>query len=290
MPPGAKNLGDNRFAMLAESPQPKRKKPQKISDVFPSLPPTKQDDPKFIVLKSENSSNTPLSKISCFRVHNAILTISKDINKISELRDGSLLLLVKNKHVAEKFIRIKTLPGIGEVSANYHQNLNAVKGTIYAPFLIDVPDEEIIEGLSSYNVTSVYKFKRNVEGVEKHTGVILLTFDSYCLPTNISIAWRMTSVRPYIPNPMRCKTCQKLGHTTKYCKSVPICVTCSLPLHGSERCKRVMCANCLADHPSSSNICPSFQQGKEILKIKTLSKCSMREAIKNTKTTKFHLH
>ncbi|XP_049302962.1 keratin, type I cytoskeletal 9-like [Bactrocera dorsalis] len=125
-------FGDNRFAALSQGLQPKRKKSyQKLQDAFPDLPPIKSDDPKYIVIKSDENT-TPLSKVYCFRVYNALLTVSKDINKISELRDGSLLLLVKNKQVAEKFIKTKSL------SASYHQHLNCNKGTIFAPFLNDV--------------------------------------------------------------------------------------------------------------------------------------------------------
>ncbi|XP_049317011.1 uncharacterized protein LOC125779784 [Bactrocera dorsalis] len=169
MPPVGFQFGDNRFAALAQGPQPKRKKLyQKLQDAFPDLPPIKSDDPKYIVIKSDENT-TPLSKVSCFRVYNALLTVSKDINKISELRDGSLLLLVKNKQVAEKFIKTKCLFNIGAVSASYHQHLNCNKGTIYAPFLNDVPKSEIIEGLKSYEVSAVYKFTHKVEGVIKPT-------------------------------------------------------------------------------------------------------------------------
>ncbi|XP_017481602.1 PREDICTED: uncharacterized protein LOC108370729 [Rhagoletis zephyria] len=280
MSPGGTQFGDNRFALLANSPQPKRKKTfQKLQEVFPDLPPTKNDDPKYIVIKSEDP-NAPLSKVSCFRVYNAILTVSKDINKISELRDGSLLLLVKNKQVAEKFIKTKHLFNIGAVSVSYHQHLNFNKGTIYAPFLNDVPESEIIEGLSAYEASSVYKFTRKSQGETKHTGVILLSFNSYTLPNKINIAWRMTTVRQYVPNPMSCKSCQKLGHTQKHCKGSPMCEICNFPAPHENDCVRVMCANCSAEHRSSDNTCPKYKQTKEILKIKTLEKCSMRDALK----------
>lgn len=280
MPPAGFQFGDNRFAALAQGPQPKRKKSyQKLQDAFPDLPPIKSEDPKYIVIKSDENS-TPLSKVSCFRVYNALLTVSKDINKISELRDGSLLLLVKNKQVAEKFIKTKCLFNIGAVSASYHQHLNCNKGTIYAPFLNDVPESEIIEGLSSYEVSAVYKFTRKVEGVIKPTGVMLISFNSYSLPNKINIAWRMTSVRPYVPNPMRCRSCQKLGHTQKHCKGSPTCETCNFPSPHDNDCIRVMCANCSGEHRSSDYKCPKYMQTKEILKIKTLEKCSMHEALK----------
>lgn len=147
MPPGATNLGENRFALLSSSPQSKRKGANKPLEEFPELPPvnfTRNDDPKFIVLKSCDN-NKPLSRFSCFLVHKALNSISKDV-KITEMRDGNLLLLAKNKKIAEKFINVKNLPGICQIEAKYHEQLNCVKGTIFAPFLNHVSDQEIVDG------------------------------------------------------------------------------------------------------------------------------------------------
>ena len=79
---------------------------------------------------------------------------------------------------------------------------------------------------------------------------------------------------------MRCKVCQKLGHTQKRCKGNPTCNNCNLPDHSNPKtaCSRTMCANCLGEHPSSSIDCPTFQQEKKILKIKTKNKISMGQA------------
>ncbi|XP_065356028.1 uncharacterized protein LOC135950410 [Calliphora vicina] len=65
----------------------------------------------------------------------------------------------------------------------------------------------------------------------------------------------------------------------KRCKNSPSCVNCNLPPHSPNDCTRVFCANCAEDHPASSNQCKKFIQQKEILKIKTTQKCSLRDAI-----------
>ncbi|XP_017467667.1 PREDICTED: TBC1 domain family member 5 homolog B-like [Rhagoletis zephyria] len=44
------------------------------------------------------------------------------------------------------------------------------------------------------------------------------------------------------------------------------------------------CANCFGPHAASSKNCPKYQQSKDILKIKTEKKCSMRDAIKIYRT------
>ena len=283
MAPGPPNLGDNRFAMLSESPrQTKRKKKDNYTplNIFPKLPLIQKPNPKYVVMSSFDDKK-PLSYYSCFSVHKSIKVISNEIENITEMRDGSLLLLLKNKLVAEKFLSAKELPGICKIKCKYHENLNSSKGTVYAPYLNNVPDSEIIEELSSQGVTSIYKFSKKDGDNYVPSGVILLTFDLYHLPTKVDISWRSVNVREYIPNPMRCKSCQKIGHTQKHCKSTPACVNCNLPPHNKEEpCSRTQCANCSSDHPSSSKECKKFIQAKEVLTIKTKNKCSMREALK----------
>lgn len=279
MASAAFNFGDNRFALLSPSPRSKRKKTINLCENFPELPVTKKDDPKFIVIKPTDTNKT-FSNYSIFSIHKALLAICKEINSINFQSDGGLILLVKNRQTAKKFIDARLLPGICEITAKYHDNLNNIKGTVYAPFLNNVPEPEIIEELKSYNVTSVYKFQRPIDGVLKPTGVILISFDSYFLPEKIDIAWITTKVRPHYPNPMRCKICQKLGHTQKFCKNLPACPICSLPPHIPDACIRTFCANCSGEHAASSNTCPKYMQAKEVLKIKTQEKCTLKEANK----------
>lgn len=280
MAPGPPFLGDNRFAPLAVSPQPKRKKPIKNqTNIFPDLPKIQKENPKYLVISSLEP-NKPLTKFSCFAVQKSLHVICKDIVSISELRDGSLLLLVKNATIAKKFLDTKRLTGLCDVEVKYHINLNSTRGTIFAPCLNDIPEEEIIENLGDQGVIAVFKFTKLINNKPQPTGVCLLTFDRYHLPDSVQVSWHSARVRMYTPNPMRCKKCQKLGHTTKRCNNASICDTCGLPPHDPEVCSRKYCVNCANDHPSSSNSCPKYIQSKEIIRIKTQKKCTMRGAIK----------
>lgn len=280
MPPGPPLIGDNRFALLADrSPQSKRKKRNRgeLND-FPSLPAQKPTNPKYIVVSAVDDKK-PLSEYSCFAVHRALHLISKDIISISQLRDGKLLLLVKDFATGKKFVDSKSLIGMCEITCKFHENLNFTKGTIYAPYLSKIPDKEIEEELKSQGVVGVYKYEKIIEGRKSPSGVILLTFDLFNPPQSLDISWYKVKVREYFPNPMRCKNCQLLGHTQKWCKGSSSCVNCNLPPHTNTECTRIYCANCAEDHPASSNKCKKFIQQKEIIQIKTKKKCSMREAI-----------
>lgn len=188
--------------------------------------------------------------------------------------------MVKNTNIAKTFLATKHLIGICKVNIDLHNTLNYSKGTIYAPCLNEIPESEIVENLKDQGVVGVYKFQKYNEGKAFPSGVVLLTFDSYYLPEKIEVSWYTTKVRAYYSNPMRCKSCQLLGHTTKRCQNTPACDACALPPHLPIPCTRIFCANCAGNHSASSRLCPKFKQMKEIIVIKTDNKCSMREAIR----------
>merc|ERR1719394_2374937 len=73
-------------------------------------------------------------------------------------------------------------------------------------------------------------------------------------------------VTPYIPKPMKCHKCQRVGHTQKRCKGTPRCKTCGEAPHGTCE-KDPYCPNCkVAGHTGTSNECPILTKTKQILK------------------------
>lgn len=269
------------------SPSPPQKKIKTSSCVFsdsgfPSLP-TKSifKNPRFVHITAKDVSK-PLSKVSIFILKKTIDSISTQYEKISQLKDGSILILAKDQTTADKFIQSKALDNICPVDIKLHANLNLSKGIVFAPCLVNVPETEIITELRSQNVTNVYKFTKLVQEKEKQiyipSGLMIFTFDSFQIPETIEIGWYKTKVSEYVPNPMRCRQCQLLGHTIKWCKRAASCVTCNLPPHDDKNCIRTLCANCSGPHPASAKDCPKYVQSKEILEIKTKNKCTLAEA------------
>ncbi|XP_055914587.1 uncharacterized protein LOC129947870 [Eupeodes corollae] len=284
----------NRFGLLDEltlsdppdppPPPPKRNKPSNsLFSEFPSLP-TKSifKNPRFVHITPKDDSK-PLTKISVFILKKLIDSISTHYEKISQLRDGSNLILTRDQNIADKFINSKVLDSVCPVNIKLHSNLNLSKGIAYAPCLINVSESEIISELKSQYVTDVYKFNKtmtNDKGKEetKPTGLMIFSFDLFKIPESIEIGWYKTKLSEYIPNPMRCRQCQRLGHTTKWCKSPASCVTCNFPLHEGINCTRTECANCSGPHPASSKNCLRYIQSKEVLELKTKNKCTLAEA------------
>ncbi|KAL9876462.1 uncharacterized protein ACN2A1_013137 [Glossina fuscipes fuscipes] len=277
MAPGPLDKNSNRFHLLSDT-SPQRKK-SKNSD-FPVLPISDITpiDKKYIVISSTDARIT-ISQISPFAIKKALDSITTYIDSISILRDGNLLVLAGNPRATEKLIKAKSLANLCAISAKLHEKLNSVRGIIYAPCLKHVPEDEIVREMGNQGVTEIYKFtKLNDDGKTRSpTGRIILTFDRYRLPRTVDVAWYKCKVELYIPNPMRCKNCQRLGHTAKRCTNAASCANCGHLPH-TESCTRSFCINCNDQHSELDKQCPLFVQMREILKIKTENYCSMGEA------------
>ncbi|XP_036317522.1 uncharacterized protein LOC118732501, partial [Rhagoletis pomonella] len=165
--------------------------------------------------------------------------------------------------VAEKFIKCKNFGGLCPVSVTFHDSLYTCKGTIFDKNLAHTDEKEILEALKSQGVVGLYKFTKTINNVEVPTGRIALSFNLYKIHHTIDIAWYSVRVEEYFPTPMRCRSCQLLGHTIKRCNNNTTCESCNFPPHSTLPCQRTMCANCFGPHPASARDCPKYLQEKE---------------------------
>ena len=94
-----------------------------------------------------------------------------------------MLILARNTHAAEKFVRTNTFANLCKISCKLHHTLNSIKGVIFVLHLKDVPESEIVHEMKEQIVTDVYKFTKLAEDglTRKPTGKIVLTFDLYRL-------------------------------------------------------------------------------------------------------------
>ena len=111
--PGQPNLEGNWFASLAVSPKAKKQKFDRTTEFFAELPATKKDNPKYIVISAVNPEKK-ITEYSCFAVHRSLKLITEDILSVSELRDGNLLLLVKDKKKPKNLLKPKNCAGYAQ--------------------------------------------------------------------------------------------------------------------------------------------------------------------------------
>lgn len=148
-------------------------------------------------------------------------------------------------------------------------------------------EQGIVDGLSDYKVTEVFIFKRTPRNTNanenkdpKPYGLMVITFNTQEPPKRIKYGFEHIEVRQYIPNPKRCKKCQKLGHTTKWCKgTTETCAECGQENTQNHNCLIKMCINCCKPgHASNSRDCPTYLMHKEWEAIMVLNKKTKYEA------------
>lgn len=247
---------------------------------------------KFLLVSHANES-LDLSKTSPFIIQKGLDQITKCLKNIKKLRSGQLLVETKYSSQIEKLLSATTLSGIVPIKVELHPHLNLSKGIVYAPDLINIDEETLGIELNDQKVTEVKRIRRLAH--EKDTKVdidsdgfvqtplLIITFNSTVLPKKLKAAYLMLNVEPYIPNPMRCKQCQRFGHTKKRCVQKPACARCSLE-HDDSHIEGVLCnnnpqcANCHGPHEAFRKSCKKFKEEYAISKIKTVDRLTYKEA------------
>ncbi|VDI24363.1 Hypothetical predicted protein [Mytilus galloprovincialis] len=153
------------------------------------------------------------------------------------MRSGNLLVECSNKSQSTNLLTMKTITNF-PVSASPHNSLNSCKGIIRdrSQYLGDLTVEEIGEELSSQGVTDVVRFQIKKNGNIIKLNTYLLTFRTPTPPPSITLGCFGIRVDMFIPNPIRCFTCQKFGHGSKQCRGTQRCFKCSDEGHEGTNC------------------------------------------------------
>ena len=279
--PGGKR--GNYYQLLDNDPPPKKKYNLNNKYDFPLMQNKTSNQKtitqsKFLTIKSIDE-NKPINSFNVFLVHKALesITLEKP-EKITFTRDGNLLILTKSDSQTNKFLKASSLSNLCKIKAELHPTLNISKGVIFCPSLTNLTEKEIVEGLTSQHITECKKITKFKDGTATNTPLHILSFNLFEVPKEIDIAWEKCKVDPYIPSPMLCNNCFRIGHTKKHCQSETKCLVCSASEH-SEPCTKVKCINCNEEHRSNNKKCPVYIKRQQIIKHKTIFKSTYREAV-----------
>ena len=97
------------------------------------------------------------------------------------------------------------------------------------------------------------------------------------------MGWINYKVREYIPQPLRCFKCQRMGHTIQQCKWKQRCAKCGGE-HDYGKCTKdakLKCCNCGGEHSAAYAGCVVQKQAKEVQRYKIVNKVSNAEAVKS---------
>ncbi|KAK4030945.1 hypothetical protein OUZ56_024372 [Daphnia magna] len=129
-------------------------------------------------------------------------------------------------------------------------------------------NEEIHQALTAegYRIKSVHRFSSFKGTVKTPSTPVALEFEG---PAPQKIILNHMVFRPEKQHftPLRCKKCQKLGHTERFCSDNLKCANCNTSHENITTCNNPPhCTNCKGDHPVSSPICPHFIRWKTLVR------------------------
>ena len=197
---------------------------------------------------------------------------------------------VKTDEHAEALLKATNIFDV-EVEVSPHKFRNYSRVRIWdTEGLFDAFTDDELQGiLAKQAVVTVkreeYMDKRTKERVKGKR--YRLTYNKKIPPPYVkfpSLGIRMET-ELFIPPPMQCFHCQKLGHIEDMCRNKDkgkVCYKCSIVHEGEIGAKctaESKCLNCSGNHPSSYRGCPAYQQEFNIKKIAVENRVSPREVM-----------
>ena len=198
------------------------------------------------------------------------------VAKANFLKNGDLLLKTKNEKQTAQLLKV-TLFGDEPCEVEKDSKLNMSKGTIYAPDLIGLSEDEIVGWLAEFGVVAARRFTKWVNGIKENTPLILLTFGMPSCPMKLTFDYVSYQVRKHVPNPLTCFKCGRFGHAEAQCTKDAVCLTCGENRHDGT-CQP-KCVNCKqTGHSCRSRECPVWIKEKEICELKVEKDLSYAQA------------
>jgi hypothetical protein len=253
---------------------------------------------KFMTMRKKGATKEDggLQTLSPFLLEAVLTNLvgSDGIKMAKKLRNGQILIHTRGITEARKLAKMKAFCSDYEIIIEEHEKLNQTKGVIFCHEFKWMSEKEILEGLATQHVTSIFRLKAkqaaNRQNNDEYSGLCFITFNCSELPEHIKVGYEIIPVKPYIPNPIRCYKCLQFEHTKDKCPAEEAkCGQCGEKEHitKEERSKGVKCSKepvCIVcktkDHATMNRQCPTFKFQKELMAIRFYEKVSPIEARK----------
>lgn len=195
------------------------------------------------------------------------------------------MVQIDTEQQGKKIKEIKTIDK-NPVTTALHKTLNHCVGTVYSEAMSQSTEEEILEKLQDQGVIKVERMKKKTQNGLENTNRYIITFNRTKLQSLIKLAeWHREIVEMYIPTPMRCGQCQRLGHAKKWCRRTSTaCSRCSGEGHLQKYCpNEAYCINCRSNHPPTDRNCDAYKFKCEVLAAQAREHVTFHEANERVK-------
>ena len=202
----------------------------------------------YVTLHSKTS--TRLSSVNSFIIKKVIDCNVGNVVNVKKLASGDLLVQTLNVSQVKSLLKLRTIHDI-EIEAFIPVSMNSCRGVASHRDFVDMDEAEITDCMADQDVIEARKITKNVDGTRRSTASVILTFSAAKLPDRVHVGYESVSVRPYIPNPLRCFNCQLYGHHGNACRaSHAYCGRCADEGHSADQCTSFVqkCRNCEGAH------------------------------------------
>lgn len=258
---------------------------------------TRPKDWKYLVISSSDEAKPDvLRSANPFRVDKFLKQTCKG-ERIREVKSISLgrqlLVVVTNNEAAELLLKKTSIPGPTpiQIKVGTSDTLGSKQGIFFCRHIEDMTEEEIMQNLNEANkdlkICNVRKInKRGTDGRWIPSGSYVISMRCSEFPLEVRVGWTIQPLKRYIPDPMRCFRCNKLGHTGKRCREMnetqKNCINCNKPQHNEPgvRCEEPpSCANCNSTtHNSAFRGCQNYLIERRINELIATRDITRREA------------
>ena len=169
-----------------------------------------------------------ISKTCYFKIINELKEkLAIEPEKVRKQNNKTIFIEVSSKANSEKLKTLNQLNG-KSVKVFPHKSLNSSRGVIKTKQLKDTAAKDVVERLKEQGVTDAYNITYQKGDKKISTDKWTLTFNTPTAPPTLKVPGLIVKVEPYIPKPMTCKSCLRIGHTYKKCKqkNEDTCTTC----------------------------------------------------------------
>ncbi|KAH9367967.1 hypothetical protein HPB48_022664 [Haemaphysalis longicornis] len=195
------------------------------------------------------------------------------VNQVKEIRINARLNVLMADVTTDGIIdTLKAITGLGNIQVrSFLAHGKETTTGVISDVDPEINDSDLVQLLSStVRILDIHRIGRS--------RCVKVVFQCDSLPASVKVGYVRHRVRPYVPRPLQCYKCQKLGHVSAACKNAVACKRCG-DAHDHVNCKGTLkCANCSGPHEATSNECPKMMHERRVLRTMVRDNSTHREA------------
>jgi hypothetical protein len=199
-------------------------------------------------------------------------------------KSGELVIFPSSRKQKDQLLRLDLVKEF-QIKPSVSRSELESRGIIHNVPLINA-EEDLLQLLADQGVKSVRRFyKQSPDGAKIPLTTVALTFVSSTLPPEVVIAHELFRIKKYIPRPLICYKCWRLGHHESTCGYDQKCRSCATLHDKNSDCSGTCrCATCgQLDHLAGTMSCPLYAERQEAIKCAYEQNISIPEAIRMLK-------